>query len=159
MNVPATRVLLPLLAALGATACVTSGIGSGSSRANDVNATFMWQSRDDRTGTLTANLSSGETFTGQYFQITSDTRIDQIGPLWDGWRMGWRGQRYWAGGPTAAFVTHYSGRVVANLAGPGGQHMRCNFQLIRPASGMSGGGQGQCQLPSGKTIDTTFVHH
>ena len=151
------RMALLLVAALVAAGCVTSGTGSGSSRANDVQATFMWKSSDDRTGTLTASLSTGETFTGQYFQITSETRIDQLGPLWDGWRMGWRGQRYWAARPSPAFVTHYSGRVVANLQGPAGQHMRCQFQLIRPASGMAGGGEGQCQIPGGKTIDATFA--
>jgi hypothetical protein len=35
--------------------------------------------------------------------------------------------------------------------------MRCHFHLVRPASGMADGGQGQCQLPSGKTIEAAFA--
>jgi hypothetical protein len=52
--------------------------------------------------------------------------------------------------------THYCGKMVANLASSDGKHMRCKFQLMDPQDGMSGGGQGQCQLPRGKTIDTPF---
>jgi len=157
MNTSVGRVALAAVWAFGASACVSSGVGSGSTRDNAVHATFMWKSDSDRTGVLTATLSNGETYSGQYFQITSETRVDQLGPLWDGWHRGWRGQRYWDAYPTSAFVTHYSGRVVANLLGPAGQHMRCHFQLVRPASGMSGGGQGQCQIPSDKTIEATFA--
>lgn len=29
-------------------------------------------------------------------------------------------------------------------------------QLVHPSSGMAGGGQGDCQLPDGKTINTSF---
>ena len=42
------------------------------------------------------------------------------------------------------------------LAGPDGKRMRCEFQLIRAAEGMKGGGEGRCQLPSGKTIKADF---
>lgn len=34
--------------------------------------------------------------------------------------------------------------------------LRCQFQLLRADEGMKGGGQGQCQLPSGRTIDAEF---
>jgi hypothetical protein len=53
-------------------------------------------------------------------------------------------------------VTHYSGKVVANLAASDGKHMRCTFRLVHPDGGMSGGGTGQCQMPDGKTIDANF---
>jgi hypothetical protein len=46
--------------------------------------------------------------------------------------------------------------VVANLGAPGGEHMRCKFQLAHPSEGMAGGGRGQCQMPDGKTIDANF---
>ena len=49
------------------------------------------------------------------------------------------------------------GCLVANLAGPNGTHMRCRMDLMNPASGMAGGGQGQRQLPSGDSIDTKFT--
>jgi hypothetical protein len=150
-----------IVAILLVTGCATNGIGTGSTRNNDLQATFMWASKSDRTGTLEASLSNGETYIGEYFQITAETRVDELGPLWGGWRSGWRGSggwRDWDAAPTPTFVTHYSGRVVANLAGPNGRHMRCRFRLIRPSSGMSGGGQGQCQTPDNKTIDASFPH-
>jgi putative hemolysin len=34
--------------------------------------------------------------------------------------------------------------------------MRCQFQLNRSGEGMKGGGQGQCQLPDGRTINVEF---
>jgi hypothetical protein len=55
-----------------------------------------------------------------------------------------------------ALVTHYTGHVLANLAGPDGKRIRCQFQLIRADEGMKGGGQGRCQLASGKTIRADF---
>jgi hypothetical protein len=57
---------------------------------------------------------------------------------------------------TCAFVTHYTGHVLANLAGPDGKRMHCEFQLLRASEGMKGGGEGRCQLPSGKTIKADF---
>jgi hypothetical protein len=156
MNPVARRAVASLLPVLALVSCTTTGVGSGRSLANDVQATFVWKWTDDRTGTLAADLSNGDRFAGQFFQITSETRIDQIGPLWAGWPDTWGGWRYWDRQPSTAFLTHYSGRVVANLEGPGGQHMRCHFHLLRPGSGMAGGGEGQCQLPSGITIHATF---
>jgi len=69
------------------------------------------------------------------------------------WGGGWEN---WGAAPSTSFVTHYSGRVVANLGAPSGEHMRCKFQLAHPSEGMAGGGRGQCQMPDGKTIDATF---
>jgi hypothetical protein len=105
---------------------------------------------------MTAMLSTGETYAGMYFQITSETRIDDLSPLWVGWARPWADWPYWGLEPGPQFITDYSGRVVANLEGPNGTHMRCRFQLIRPAAGMAGGGQGLCQLPDGAPIDATF---
>jgi hypothetical protein len=99
---------------------------------------------------MTATMSGGPTYSGQYFQITKDTTVDSIGPLW---YPGWGGRGAW-GAPD--FITQYTGRVVANLAAPNGAQMRCLFQLVHPSDGMNGGGIGQCQLPDGTTIDATF---
>jgi hypothetical protein len=147
-------VALPLLAVLAA-GCTTMGTGFGSTAtgANPVN--FNWKSSDSVSGTMDATLSDGKTYSGKFFQITTDTTVDNLGPLWTGWGGGWRGDwGYWGTGPQ--FVTHYSGRVLANLSTPGGQYMRCKFQLVHPSDGMAGGGRGQCQMPDGKTIDATF---
>jgi hypothetical protein len=151
---------LPLLVALAA-GCTTMGTGFGSTATGTSPVNFSWKSSDTVSGSMTATLSGGKTFNGQFFQITSDTTVDNLGPLWAGWG-GYGGRRggfggdwgYWNSGPE--FVTHYSGKVLANLATADGQHMRCNFQLVHPSDGMAGGGHGQCQLPKGKTIDATF---
>ncbi|HET9106361.1 MAG TPA: hypothetical protein VFN79_04135 [Steroidobacteraceae bacterium] len=110
---------------------------------------------------MTASLRNGRTYSGRYFQITSDTSLNGLGPLWVGWGPEWGMDEWglndwndWEPGPQ--FVTHYSGRVVANLATAGGAHMRCRFRLIHPADGMGGGGRGVCELPNGSRIHAQF---
>jgi hypothetical protein len=150
------KLALPVLVALAA-GCTTMGTGFGSTATGTNPVNFSWKSSDAVSGTMNATLSGGKTYTGQFFQITGDTTVDQVGPLWAGWGGPgrWGGDwGFWDAGPQ--FVTHYSGRVLANLASADGQHMRCKFQLVHPEDGMAGGGTGQCQLPKGKTIDATF---
>ena len=152
------------LALCGLAACstVTSGAGTASTPNGQVRATMSWQG--GRSGTMTAQISGGESYQGPYFQITHDTQMTDLGPLWAGWGPGpWGWRHRWAGwggwggwGPSDTFVTTYSGRVVANLQGPNGTHMRCRFDLMRPSTGMAGGGQGSCQTPGGQVIDATF---
>jgi hypothetical protein len=149
---------LPLLAVLAA-GCTTMGTGFGSTATGANPVTFNWKSSDSVSGTMNATLSDGKTYSGQFFQITSNTTVDRLGPLWSGWYPGWGtwgGWDYWDGIPSQGFVTHYSGKVVANLGAPSGAHMRCQFRLVHPSNGMAGGGRGQCQMPDGKTIDATF---
>lgn len=145
---------------LAVAACTTTGTGTGATRDDNLPVNFSWKSDNAVSGTMTANLSDGESFTGKFFQITSDTRIDRLGSLWSGWnyRNGpyWGAWPYWGYDAGPDFVTHYSGRVVANLQGSDGAHMRCSFRLIDPSSGMSGGGAGRCQIPDGETVDATF---
>ena len=147
---------LPLLLALAA-GCTTMGTGFGSTASGADPVTFSWKSSDSVSGTMSATLTDGREYSGQFFEITKDTRVDNLGPLWSGWSPGSRGFGgfdYWDAGPS--FVTHYSGRVVANLGTPSGAHMRCKFQLAHPPEGMAGGGRGQCQMPDGNIIDATF---
>ncbi|MBF5092425.1 hypothetical protein F1640_21265 [Novosphingobium sp. NBM11] len=135
--------------------CTTTGSGIGVARSGTTTATFVWKSSGARSGIMTAKLSTGVTYAGPFFQITSETTIEELTPLWTGWgdRWRWRGWTYW--GPSQSTLTHYSGRVLANLTGADGQ-MRCHFRLMRPSAGMAGGGQGRCQLPGGTIIDATF---
>ena len=112
-------------------------------------------------GEMKASLRNGTTYSGQYFQITSDTRLDGLEPLWAGWGPEW-GMDDWGDddwndwGPGPQFITHYSGRIVANLASADGAHMRCRFRPIHPADGMGGGGRGVCELPGGSRIRAQF---
>lgn len=137
-------------------ACTTTGTGVGSTATGAESVMFHWTSSDGVSGSMTATLSDAKTYSGQFFQITSNTAVDNLGPLWAGWGPGWRrgGWEDWDPGPE--FVTHYSGRVLANLASPDGIHMRCRFQLVHPSDGMAGGGQGECQIPNGQRIDAQF---
>ena len=98
-------------------------------------------------------------FKGSYFQITRETRVDRLDPLWVGWGSSYRRStwRYWSAEPGPEFIKAYSGRVLANLHSAEGGHMRCHFTLISPQRGMAGGGAGRCQLSeSNREINAEF---
>jgi hypothetical protein len=156
-------VALPAIAVGG---CTTMGTGTGQSGDQKVTGTFGWTETGASRGTMVANLSNGEVFQGPFFQVTQESRIDDYGPLWNGWGSSWNWHQPWSGwglgwsgwgpwGPSNETITHYTGQVLANLQGSEG-FMRCNFTLATPSSGMAGGGLGKCQLPNGNIIDTQF---
>src|SRR5271154_6189612 len=119
------QMLLPLFAMV-ASGCTSMGTGAGSTPSGGHPTVFNWKSSDGISGTMTATMSGGQTYSGQYFQITKDTSADSIGPLWyAGWggRIGGSGWDYWDSYPSPDFITHYTGRVVAQLAAPNGTHM------------------------------------
>jgi len=148
------------LATLALAACQTAGTGSGNVWGTRKPVAFTWQSTDSVSGDITATFGSGRVFKGTYFQITQDTRVDHLAPLWDGWGGSSRrgsNWRYWVHDPGPEFVKTYSGRVLANLHDETGEHMRCRFTLISPARGMAGGGEGHCQLSeSDQEINAEF---
>jgi hypothetical protein len=140
--------------------CTSTGRGTGESRTSGVTADFTWKQSEPTSGQMQAVVTMPDgrqdTYEGKFYQITKDSRMETIGPLWDPWYPGWGGWPYWGPGPTDSFIQHYTGHVVANLGGPDGQRMRCHFRLLRSEEGMKGGGQGQCQLPTGQTINAEF---
>jgi hypothetical protein len=145
---------LSLLAMLIA-GCATLGTGFASTLSSVSPAISSTVS-----GSINAALADGSTYSGRYFQITQDTTVDSIGPLWTaGWDSGWAGRGgwgYWNAAPAPDFIKQYAGWVVANLGAPGGERARCKFHLVHPAEGIAGGGTGQCQTPDGQTVDATF---
>lgn len=155
MTAISIRAAAASLAVLAATACMTTGVGTGQSASGSLNAAFNWTQTGGTSGTMTANLSNGSVYQGQFFEVTRETQVSNMGPLWAGWggRWAWRGWGWW--GPSDSTITHYSGQVLANLQGPAG-YMRCHFTLASPSSGMDGGGSGECQLPTGTIINTQF---
>jgi hypothetical protein len=170
MSALSIRAAAASLAAIAVASCTTSGFGTGQAIGSNIGATFNWSATGASRGNMIARLSNGQAYQGLFFQITSESRVTDFGPLWNGWGPGfgwhrpWRGGRFgfgwgWDGwgpwGPYNETITHYSGQVLANLQGPAG-FMRCRFSLMRPSSGMSGGGAGQCQLPSGVIIQAQF---
>jgi len=143
-----------VLATLLAGACTTTGTGTGETRGGGPGVRFDWTAESAVKGQISATFADGKSYAGNLFQITTETRVDEVAPLWVGWYSPWGEWPYWDGGPE--FIKHYTGRVVANLKDPGGSHMRCNFRLVDPSRGMVGGGEGKCQLSNGHTIDATF---
>jgi len=154
------KLLIAILGTVALAACETqsAGTGSGNVRGSQKPVAFTWQSEDSVSGDITATFGSGRVFKGTYFQITHDTRVDRLDPLWDGWGGHRRGNwRYWEPDPGPEFVKTYSGRVVANLQSEDGEYMRCRFNLISPQRGMAGGGEGRCQLSeSSREINADF---
>ena len=146
-------IALLLGAGIALGACTTMGTGTGSETPGNSPVNFAWTSKDGgTTGTMTARLTDGRTFSGPYLQVTRAARIDDLEPMWAGWRYGWDD---W-GFPASAFATKFSGRVMANLQANDGERMRCRFHLNDPVDGMSSGGQGECQLANGRAVDAVF---
>jgi hypothetical protein len=160
--------LRPHIALLGLglavlTGCTTTGmVGGELSRQGQTDQPVLmsWKSHDGgNSGTMVATLP-GATYQGRFFQITQQTRQHGVAPLWDGWTVGWRDWPYWGWAPEGfewtQFSTRYTGKVLANLQSEGGRHMRCRFHLAEPLRGMSGGGDGECQLQGGGTVHARF---
>jgi hypothetical protein len=133
-------------------ACQTAGTGSGNVSGTRKPVAFTWQSTDSISGNITATFGTGSVFKGTYFQITSETRVERLDPLWDGWGRPYRrgSWRYWAADTGSQLIKTYSGQVLANLHSDDGERMRCNFTLISPSRGMAGGGEGRCQMSEGE---------
>jgi hypothetical protein len=145
-----------LCAGITLSACTTMGTGTGSVTPGNAPVKFAWKSTDGGTsGTMSATLAEGKAFSGPYLQVTSDARSVDFDPLWSGWEFGW-GDWGFADFPQDAFTTVYSDRVMANLQASDGQRMRCRFNLNHPIDGMTGGGQGECQLQNGRSVDAVF---
>jgi hypothetical protein len=159
------------LAAAALGGCASSGIIGAdlvkNGRAVDP-VLISWKSKDGSIdGTMTATLPDA-TFQGRFMQITHEVESDTLAPMWAGWPVGWSDwPGYgpgWAMAPMSPmlpmdavqFSTAYSGKVVANLKSPGGELMRCRFQMTRPDAGMAGGGTGECQLAGGESVQATF---
>ncbi len=148
--------LAAALCAVALSACTTIGAGSGHVARSGAPVEFSWTSRSGgQDGEMTASLSDGRTFRGPFLQVRS-TQTVELDPLWNGWRPYWRDWSYWGPMDATAFATRYSGKVVANLSDETGARMRCRFHLNEPVSGMSGGGQGECQFANGQVIDAVF---
>ena len=130
--------------------CETQGSGTGGGKVSGTSkpVAFTWQSSDSDSGNITATFGNGRVFKGTYLQVTSDTRIDELELLWDGWGRPYRRSswRYWDADSRSDFIRTYSGDVLANLHSDDGEHMRCRFNLLSPQRGITGGGEGRCQF-------------
>lgn len=157
------RSALAVLLASLVSACAVTSTGMGGGTIIDQGKPPMpvlvsWTSQDGGiTGDLVVTVGD-DGYQGRFMQITSDTTQDAVAPMWSGWYDGWGPwPDPWIGeADVTTFTKSYSGRVIANLFGPGQRRMRCRFDLMRPSSGMSGGGQGGCQMSDGKRVDVNI---
>lgn len=155
------RTSLCVFSLLALNACSHSGAGEGtletaatatSGGQSKGPVTFNWQSKSNASdGSIQAKLPDGTAFNGTYLQVTSQATADDYGAYYSAWADPVWGDP-WYNGPEDEFVTQYSGKVVAQLSSQNGKRMRCTFNLQEPSSGMSGGGQGDCQLSDKETV-------
>src|SRR4051812_33286684 len=82
------RLGIPVLAVLGA-GCTTMGPGFGTTATGTSAMTFNWKSSDAISGSMPATATDGKSYSGEFFQVTSETTVDNLGPLWAGWGPGW----------------------------------------------------------------------
>jgi hypothetical protein len=150
---------------LAAQACATSGLGSGvlvtGGQASPGSVLFAWRASPDATrGTISAALPDGREFSGDFLQVTSTTVAQDLRPYYGGWYgggYGYGGYGYGGYGSgvygSRAYIRRYTGHVIAQLASPSGERMRCDFQLARPENGPRSGGAGQCEISDGTRIE------
>ena len=131
--------------------CATTRTGSSSAVPATNPVKFSWTSSGNVSGSMTATLANGQTFTGRFFQITSSL-TDELGPQGPIWQQ----QGSYDVGPELQYVAHYTGQVVADLSRSDGVQMRCAFRLTNPVYGMAGGARGECRLPDGLSVDAQF---
>ena len=157
-SVPGAPVLLAgALAVLAGCATTRSGQGTLRDRGKPDEAgavSFEWRSGVDTTrGTIAATLPDGRAFEGQFIQLVENVAPEDLGQYWSD--LGAPGVR-WGGGygfEPPEEVRERTQRVVAQLEGPGGAQMRCQFDLAAPDRGPSSGGFGTCRLSTGETIE------
>jgi hypothetical protein len=136
--------------------CASTGTFSGEAdSASPVQ--FSWVSHDGgNRGEMTAKLADGSTYHGPFVHVSAAKTVD-FGPLWIGYRSGWDDWPFWGPAKPVDFSERYSGKVVANLSGPRGDHMRCRFDLTTPQDGLRGGGGGECELPDRRLVRASFA--
>src|SRR3984957_6690627 len=94
--------LLVVVLALG---CATMRSGSGSAVSGTNPVKFGWTSRGNVSGSMTATLANGGTFTGQFSQLTSSL-TDELGSQGPVWRQ----EGLYDVGPGLQYVPPYTGR-------------------------------------------------
>lgn len=145
-------------------ACATSGTIEGQLSEKgeaDETITLVWESRQGSLhGVMRVALADGEHFEGDFVQLTRATPVEVYEPVYDGWYdyADWEpfGEPWTDGETTTVWVNNYTEKVVAQLRSDRGDHMRCRFNLDDADRGMSGGGIGECQLSSGRTVRALF---
>lgn len=115
---------------------------------------FDWHPKNESasSGTMSATLSDGTHYHGQFFKVAKHADPSAYAPAWDGWSpywSEWTGVHDW---PT--FEQQHNNEVIANFLASGGrQRLRCRFELTQPSAGLSAGASGVCQSSANESID------
>ncbi len=99
---------------------------------------------------MDATLADGSTYSGQYFQITKETTVDTLEPLWVGWNGYGRFGRGMTGMPDRLSSGTTPGRVVANLGAADGEHA---LQVPTRASARGHGRRWPWRVPDARWQD------
>ena len=86
LNIDGSTALAPLFQRAAGNVTANSANGK-------VSASIVWTQEGGTSGTMTANISDGQSYQGSFFEVTSETNVDELGPIW----TGWEGRRNWAG--------------------------------------------------------------
>ena len=142
--------------------CATTGTATGELKnpatKEEEPVALVWKSEADHPerGEISGTLPSGKHYSGHYFEVMDQADLAIYAPAWEGWDV------YWAGWPWQGsayiedwpgFVRIYSGKVIANMHADSGEGwLRCRFNIDEPTEGLVDGGNGECQLSDGETI-------
>jgi hypothetical protein len=152
-----------LVGAFALISCSHEGVGSGVLEKPAASAggedpagivEFSWRSgADPSAGHIEAVTSDGRKFDGSFIQPKGASWVSSYDAYWDAWtNVGWGVPSPWYVGPQDAFITTYSGKALAHLIATDGTRMRCVFILREPSSGLTGGGQGDCQMSTKEQV-------
>jgi hypothetical protein len=159
--------LVPL-AALALFACATTGIAVGELHEGDQvvkQVKFAWKADADlpERGDIWGDMPDGKHYTGRYYEVAENVPEQVYSSAWGG------AEPYWPDWPVTSnkpadktnwntFAATYTGRVIATMRGGNdGQVIRCRFMVNSPTTGLARGGNGECKLSDGSTIQNVTV--
>jgi hypothetical protein len=160
------HIVAPLLALLGA-ACSTTGIAVGDlHQGNDPVklVKFNWKadaSMPER-GSIWGDMPDGKHYTGRYYEVMENVPEQVYSSAWGG------AEPYWPDWPVTSparadksnwntFAAQYTGRVIATLTADAASSIRCRFVVNSPSVGLARGGNGECKLSGGATIQNVVL--
>jgi len=125
-----------------------SGTMKGRVQQGGESVSFQFEETGIGHGTMRATFSGGETFKGRFADESSSgyvTTFDTEGP-----------EATIVHREAFEAVESYSGNIEAVLFGSKRHTMRCKFRAANSMMGLSGGGEGRCQVSDGRVIDVQF---
>lgn len=163
-----TRTLVASLATLAASACATSGVAVGDLHNGNQDpklVKFVWKAdaHSPERGSISGDLPDGKHYAGRYYEVMENMPEEVYSGAWGG------AEPYWPDWPVTSpkpadtanwqtFAAAYTGLAIATLtATSGGSVIRCRFNVNSPTAGLVRGGNGECKLSDGETIQNVVL--